>query len=613
MLKSVRYAFIFTLVFSFSFTSNLFFSEYAEGSSNHKYLEIYNASGADVDLSDYSLSSCSNGCDENGVWDYPDNVTFTATLDADDVYVVCHGSAHDSIQDECDQTFTYLSNGDDVFALTEVGTGLVLDIIGMVGADPGSGWAVAGVSNATKDHTLVRKSSVTSGNPLWLDNPDTGAQGSAGDDADDSEWIVLDRDDWTNLGSHTMTVTTDECAGTYDDCGVCDGDGSSCLTADITFGAFDAAAGTAEVLYDFGSPVAGFQFDVVGLTVTGASGGAAGDAGMTVSLGDNTVLGFSFTNTELAAGTGVLTVLSFSDITADTAELTLGWDGAFSSAAGVIYTSTGDTLTHPADCAGTYYGTAAEDCAGVCGGDAALDVCGLCNGDGSACALVNLFFSEHSEGSSSNKYFEIYNPSTSDVNLSYYQFVSCSNGCTDWEYMNNFADNAMVAAGGTYTVCHSSFAGDQSLCDETRTVYHNGDDAQGLMHTPSSSLLDLFGDIGDDPGSGWEVAGVANATKDHTLVRKSTVTSGNTDWAASAGTNADDSEWVVLPQNTWDYMGSHPHTFTYDCAGVVNGTAVEDCAGVCGGDAVLGGCDNVVFVMEVTLIRIVQEYVVEVQ
>ena len=133
MLKSVRYAFIFTLVFSFSFTSNLFFSEYAEGSSNHKYLEIYNASGADVDLSGYSLSSCSNGCNTMGEWDYPDNVTFTATLAADDVYVVCHGSADAAIQDECDQTFTYLSNGDDVFALTEVGTGLVLDVIGMVG------------------------------------------------------------------------------------------------------------------------------------------------------------------------------------------------------------------------------------------------------------------------------------------------------------------------------------------------------------------------------------------------------------------------------------------------------------------------------------------------
>ncbi|MDP6853206.1 MAG: lamin tail domain-containing protein, partial [Candidatus Marinimicrobia bacterium] len=55
---------------------NLFFSEYAEGSSNNKYLEIYNASGADVDLSGYSLSSCSNGCNDGVSWDYPDNVTF---------------------------------------------------------------------------------------------------------------------------------------------------------------------------------------------------------------------------------------------------------------------------------------------------------------------------------------------------------------------------------------------------------------------------------------------------------------------------------------------------------------------------------------------------------
>ena len=54
---------------------------------------------------------------------------------------------------------------------------LVLDVIGLIGDDPGSGWEVAGVSNATKDHTLVRKASVESGNPLWLDNPDTGEQG----------------------------------------------------------------------------------------------------------------------------------------------------------------------------------------------------------------------------------------------------------------------------------------------------------------------------------------------------------------------------------------------------------------------------------------------------
>ncbi len=43
------------------------------------------------------------------------------------------------------------------------------------------------------------------------------------------------------------------------------------------------------------------------------------------------------------------------------------------------------------------------------------------------------------------------------------------------------------------------------------------------MHDASGWLLDVIGAIGDDPGSGWEVAGIADGTKDHTLVRKSDV------------------------------------------------------------------------------------------
>ena len=57
--------------------SNLFFSEYAEGNSNNKYLEIYNAGDESIDLGGYSLSSCSNGCDDGVNWDYPNNVEFS--------------------------------------------------------------------------------------------------------------------------------------------------------------------------------------------------------------------------------------------------------------------------------------------------------------------------------------------------------------------------------------------------------------------------------------------------------------------------------------------------------------------------------------------------------
>ena len=39
--------------------------------------------------------------------------------------------------------------------------------------------------------------------------------------------------------------------------------------------------------------VGGFQFNAVGATLTGGSGGLAGDAGFTVSVGGDTFIGFS--------------------------------------------------------------------------------------------------------------------------------------------------------------------------------------------------------------------------------------------------------------------------------------------------------------------------------
>jgi len=54
------------------------------------------------------------------------------------------------------------------------------------------------------------------------------------------------------------------------------------------------------------------------------------------------------------------------------------------------------------------------------------------------------------------------------------------------------------------------------------------------------------------------VAGVSNATKDHTLIRKSIINRGNTDWTASAGTNSEDSEWVILDKDVWDGIESIP-------------------------------------------------------
>ena len=53
---------------------------------------------------------------------------------------------------------------------------------------------------------------------------------------------------------------------------------------------------TVDLLYDFEGDVAGFQFNITGLSMLdSATGGAVADNGFSVSVGSSTVLGFSFT------------------------------------------------------------------------------------------------------------------------------------------------------------------------------------------------------------------------------------------------------------------------------------------------------------------------------
>ena len=177
--------------------------------------------------------------------------------------------------------------------------------------------------------------------------------------------------------------------------------------------------------------------------------------------------------------------------------------------------------------------------------------------------MVNLFFSEYAEGSSNNKYLEIFNPSSEAVSLADYAFPSVSNAPAtvgEYEYWNTFDEGATIPANDVYVIAHpSSDTTILAFANMTHTYLSNGDDGYALAYGNENGyeIIDFIGDFNGDPGSGWEVAGVSNGTKDHTLVRKCSVESGNTDWIASAGTNADDSEWIVLEQNDWSDLGSH--------------------------------------------------------
>ena len=176
----------------------------------------------------------------------------------------------------------------------------------------------------------------------------------------------------------------------------------------------------------------------------------------------------------------------------------------------------------------------------------------------------NLFFSEAAEGSSNNKYLEIYNPTSETIDLAGYAYPNVSNAPSvvgEYEYWNAFADGASVAPGDVYIVAHGSAnPAILAVADETMNFLSNGDDGFMLVQGDETSfvVLDAVGDWNGDPGSGWEVAGVANGTQNHTIVRKSSVQDGNAgDWVASAGTSAEDSEWIVLDIDDWSNLDAH--------------------------------------------------------
>ena len=190
--------------------SELFFSEYVEGWSQNKAIEVYNPTSASIDLSDYQVERYSNGTTNSSAGGI---TALTGTLASGDAFVLTSGETDSA------STFGYIDavlfnmgdmaeplgsyptpmhmNGNDAMVLTK--NGVIIDVIGRVGEDPASGaWtddAASGFTMGswwTAQHTLIRKNTVLYGDDNGLDlfNPSL-------------EWDSLVVGSWSNLGAHT--------------------------------------------------------------------------------------------------------------------------------------------------------------------------------------------------------------------------------------------------------------------------------------------------------------------------------------------------------------------------------------------------------------------------
>lgn len=166
----------------------IFISEYLEGASNNKAIEIYNGEDVAIDLTLLTVNLYSNGsATVSSTW-----TGASGTLAVGSSYILFNSSSITAIQDIGNESSGISNfNGDD--ALEIVYNGITTDVFGQIGTDPGTGWAVAGTANATVDQTLIRKLSVSQGNVNNL--------GSFGSTAEDSEWIIQPIDYLGNLGA----------------------------------------------------------------------------------------------------------------------------------------------------------------------------------------------------------------------------------------------------------------------------------------------------------------------------------------------------------------------------------------------------------------------------
>jgi len=181
-----------------------------------------------------------------------------------------------------------------------------------------------------------------------------------------------------------------------------------------------------------------------------------------------------------------------------------------------------------------------------------------------------LFISEYVVGTGNNKAYELYNPTSEDINLNGYVLQRWSNGeqsSTDETILSGTIPALgtwVVANGQTEDIDLGTFISPacdpelQALADQLDNPYPaptfmNGNDALILVLN-NSTICDIFGKPGEDPGEAWTAPDGTFITSGHTLIRKWDVQDGVTTIPITFDPLA---QWDTLAADTWTNLGFH--------------------------------------------------------
>ena len=190
--------------------SELFISEYAEGSGNSKAMEFYNPTLNSINMSNYRLVRYSNGSATG-----TDSTDLNGTIASFGTFVIANGvgvtSGATGTSPACNPALQALAqqldgaypsptfmNGDDALVLARKNPYAIVDIFGKMGEQPSTAWSDVAPYDGTigkwwtKDHSMQRKASIQQGvtaNPSLFNVK--------------LEWDSLSKDNWTNIGIHS--------------------------------------------------------------------------------------------------------------------------------------------------------------------------------------------------------------------------------------------------------------------------------------------------------------------------------------------------------------------------------------------------------------------------
>ncbi len=254
--------------------ADLFFSEYIEGSSNNKALEIYNSTATAIDLAaaGYVVQMYFNG----GVTPAT-TVTLTGTLAAGEVFVLAQSSANAAILAQADQTSSASwYNGDDAVVLRKGGSGgAIVDAIGQIGFDPGTEWGTGLASTA--DNTLRRKAGTPDGdiNASDVFDPSVQWDGFATDAVDGLGSYSGGGTPVPTLSVSLSPVSVSEGAGATAATGTITRTGSTATAVTVTLSSSDTSEATVPTTVEILAGQASATFAIAAVEDTAVDGSQA--------------------------------------------------------------------------------------------------------------------------------------------------------------------------------------------------------------------------------------------------------------------------------------------------------------------------------------------------